>query len=255
LGRIYRRAKEKGIEATGILTGDVFDPNSFERFNDLKPGENKILITVNGVLTNRRGAKELLDSVQAFDVGTRRVAAQNGNHGLRDFVQILINESHLPDLAALRLAQQIDIAANALRKSGAKNPTIVVVAHSQGTMTFMRALQLLDPRTKAMIEFYGNGGQIFVPNDIGLKRAVNFLRENDLVARPANSNLRPIRRAYALRHTYEVYEIGRGGRGWPLDIDAHYWKDNYQQLYENKGGLRLPPGSNRVNYPKRLLPH
>jgi hypothetical protein len=240
-----------GINATGILTGDIFDKASFEDFAGLKPTENKILITVNGILTDRADAVALRDSVKSFNVGGRRVAAQNGTHGigLGDAAEILLNEVGIADLSALRLAWQIEIAAQALKKSGAKDPTIYVVAHSQGTMVFYRALALLRKETWGMIEFYGNGGEVFVPSDIGLKRAVNFYRVNDPVPVNANNPLLPTRWiAYA--HQYnEVWNIGMGpGRG----IAPHLWANNYDQQYKDPSGVRIPPDSKRVKYPGPL---
>jgi len=98
-----------------------------------------------------------------------------------------------------------------------------------------------------MIEFYGNGGQTFIPNDIGLKKAENYMQANDPVARLNWSVGKKVREAKG--HTYDVYSIGRGGEGNAPNVGAHGWVDNYQQLYQNPKGVTRPQGTTRLQYP------
>jgi hypothetical protein len=253
LDKAYRQLKLKGIEFTGVLTGDIFDKASFNLFKDLKPGENQVLITINGIRTKSAEALKMRDSIQTWDIPARnRAAVQNGTHGLGagDVLQILLDELGRMDLTALRAAQQIEIAAQALRNNKVKVPVITVVAHSQGTMIFLRALKFLSKDTIGMIEFYGNGGETFVPDDIGLRRAVNFYRPNDPV--PAVNNWLPPRLLEAKGHKYVVHNLG-ATNGWPLDFKAHSWDKNYDMLYKYLGQISRPDGSKLISYPPWYL--
>jgi hypothetical protein len=235
--------------AAGVLTGDIFDRTAFEYFDNLGPNENSVLLTINGILTTPADAQALLNSVQSFNVGNRRKAVENGTHGIlggQDIVEIVLNELSVETIADLRAATQIELAAWALRNNGGQGEkTIYVVAHSQGTEVFFRALNFLRPETRAMIRFYGFGGQRFVPNDIGLRSAFNYYYPDDLV--PLLANATPLRRPYASLRTYTVYRIPvrPGGSG-------HNWTNNYSTLVQQGvdawGELTLPADSRRINY-------
>lgn len=101
-----------------------------------------------------------------------------------------------------------------------------------------------------MIRFYGFGGQRFVPNGIGLRSALNYYYPDDLV--PIFANATPLRRLYAILHTYTVYRIPvpRGGAG-------HNWTDNYSTLVvgqvDGRRQLPLPEGSRQSNYGGNLF--
>ena len=153
----------------------------------------------------------------------------------------------------MRAATQIEYAVQALRKAKVKNPTIIVVVHSQGTEIAFRAFRdFLSKDTLAMIEFYGVGGETFVPNDIGLKSAKNYMRENDPVPIWANRSFRKV--LYSRQHTYDVTAVGRGGLGGPFGFGAHNWKNNYEMLFDQPGGVQLPNDAKKVDYPKFILP-
>jgi len=82
------------LNLAGVLTGDIFDPNVMEQFNNLQATENSVLITINGILTPPQGAQAILNSINTFNVGNRRVAVVNGTHGygVGDIAQIVFNE-------------------------------------------------------------------------------------------------------------------------------------------------------------------
>ena len=139
-----------------------------------------------------------------------------------------------------------------------------MVAHSQGTEDFFRALDFLDPQTKSMIQFYGNGGQRFVPNNIGLKGAVNFITSNDPVPAISNNTMGRRLSANFTFKTFTVFDIGPGGNpNLPFDRRAHDWDPNYQRLYFQRfiapgmplpNAPVLPPGTKPVTYPQFTLP-
>ena len=66
----------------------------------------------------------------------------------------------------------------------------------------------------------------------------------------------PTDTTYAQRHTYEVWDLGRGGeRRSPLffSFSAHGWEKNYQPLYDTPGTINLPVTAERIKYPLRLI--
>lgn len=249
LSNLRDRLQRLGLNATGVLTGDIFDPNVFENFNNLRPNENTVLITINGINTGREDALALLNSIRMFDVGNRRVAVWNGTHGLGDFFQIVVNTLGRETIADLRAAVQIELAAQALRSNGGQGAKkIYVVAHSQGTEVFFRALNFLRPETRAMIVFHGVGGQRFVPNDIGLGAAYNYYFSDDAVPRISNQNL--TRWPYARNHRYTVYRLraALGGSG-------HSWANNYETLFSEAGRITWPPnGVRELDYGNSTFP-
>lgn len=125
-----------------------------------------------------------------------------------------------------------------------------MVAPSQGTEAFFRALNFLRAERKAIIRFYGFGGQRFVPNDIGLRSALNYYYPDDPV--PLLANTTPFRRPYATQHNYAVYRIPVRPRG-----SGHNWTNNYSRLVQEqvdtRGQLPLPVGSRQINYGGNLL--
>lgn len=138
-----------------------------------------------------------------------------------------------------------------MRKLNDPNAKIVVVAHSQGTEVFFRALDFLSAATKSLIEFYGNAGQRFVPNDIGLKSAINLFRSNDPIPYVGNYNV--LRTGYANQHDYDVIDLGRGGNLRNIFLagfSAHGWEANYQIFYATPGaGVTLPGTAKEIKYP------
>ena len=241
-GRLDRAAailREGGYDVRNILTGDVFDRNTFERFNNLQ--QNQVLITINGVLTNAEGAQAILNSITAYGQNIPRAAVLNGTHGLGDAAQILFTELGLETIADLRAAAQIEIAAEALRNNGLPGEkTIYVVAHSQGTEVFYRALNYLTPATKSMIVFTGLGGQRFIASN-AVRDARNYFFSDDLIPQ---ANGTTIRRGYAWFNTFNVYRIpaAPGGNG-------HLWANGYQSLFTQAGaGLQLPANTRPIVY-------
>ena len=88
---------------------------------------------------------------------------------LFDAFQIIGNEFGFVDITAIRGAQ-------ALREANNYGKTIIVVAHSQGTMTFYRALDLVDAREiRRKIKYQGAGSEMFISAKyLGLMSAKNY---------------------------------------------------------------------------------
>jgi hypothetical protein len=234
-------------------------------------GNKNFLISINGLWTSDPDVEALRDSINTWgkvgEVG--RVAAWNGSHpiltkevrdrlGLTekvppggDLFQVLFNELGIVDVAAFRARL---IMRNAIRQMKAAYPNdenirIQVVAHSQGTMVFYRAMLGLTPQEKAMIQFWGNGGEIFIPRDMGLKSAWNTLRDDDVV--PLWSNyFNPVRRANNnLGFKFDSANVLLLGKGIP-GTNSHTWKTNYQFIYEEKKNLIFDD----INAPNRPGP-
>ncbi|MBL8792921.1 MAG: cadherin-like domain-containing protein [Planctomycetia bacterium] len=255
LDRVAKLLKAGKYAFKEALAGDIFDKSVFNTFENLQAGDDKILITINGIKNTEADAQALLNSIKSFNVGNNKVAVVNGTHGLgvQDLASSIIKELGVETVADIRAATQIQLAYEALKRNGVANPTIYVVAHSQGTAIVMTALDFLSPEVKSSIEFYGNGGQQFVPKDIGLKKAVNYMRQNDYVALLMNFNL--IRHlTYSKDHQYDVINIGLGGLlGNEGKLGAHAFDRNYKMIYERQGELR-PPKTDKVDYPSLVFP-
>jgi hypothetical protein len=87
-----------------------------------------------------------------------------------DAIQSLGNEFGLIDITAIR-------GANALRSVAATGVSAIdVTAHSQGSMTFRRALDLVDdPKIRNRIQYQGIGSETYISkNYLGLKSADNY---------------------------------------------------------------------------------
>jgi len=238
LTRMRDRLTERRLNVTGVLTGDIFDSNIFG-LQTLNANENQVLITINGIFNAPEHEQILLNSINTFGA-IPRFAVRNGTHGIlggMDIVQIAVNTLGWETISDLRAAAQIEIAAQALRNNGGQGPKIInVVAHSQGTEVFFRALNFLRPETKAMIRFIGLGGQRFVPNDIGLGSAVNYYYGADAIPHGANMNIS--RRFYARDHQYTVYRMPGG---------AHAWT-NHAPLFAHVNQITVPPGTRAMRY-------
>lgn len=172
----------------------------------------------------------------------------NGTHGLhRDLLQAALNELGQETITDLRAAEQIEIAAQALRNNGGQGQKFIyVVAHSQGTEVFYRALNFLSAQTRAMIIYYGVGSERFIPNDMGLALAENYFWSDDMV--PVLTNQTILRRFTAPFHQYDIWRMPGIGL---LGIAAHWWEANYQFLFNNPNGNGVnfaPWGSRRLVY-------
>jgi hypothetical protein len=97
------------------------------------------------------------------------VANRSSFHGIGDAIQILGNELGLIDITAIR-------GAAALRNASVTPGAINVVAHSQGSMTFRRALDLVDePSIRGRIAYQGFGPEINISQSyLGLQSSQNF---------------------------------------------------------------------------------
>lgn len=129
-------------------------------------------LNFNGMANNELDAARMLDQVSAVKGAGSVEQITNLTHGwmVGDVFQALGNELGLIDITALR-------GANSLRGLAAvRQGAIDVTAHSQGTMTFRRALDLVDdPAIRSRIRYQGFGPQTFVSKTyLGLNSAESY---------------------------------------------------------------------------------
>jgi len=239
-----------------IISGDMLDSSNYGQFKNLPKGTNELLITINGLNNNYDDANDILTSIKDFspftmtDVG--HTAVTNGTHfhtGSKavtgDTVgQVVSNELGGIDGVAIRAANQIKIAYNALRAAGASDPTIRIVAHSQGAMVLQRALDLLKgqpggDKILASLAVYTNGAERFISNDEGLKSVVNFVTEKDPVPMFGNPGpQRKIEDAVAAKKSYNIVVIPGENPTKASPWQPHDWDLNYAKLYQSPESLK-----------------
>lgn len=133
--------------------------------------DGNLLVTYNGILNNSVGAGRMNSlSMKAMGV-TDSTHVQNRTFlfGLGDLVvQILGNEFGLVDITAIR-------GAWAIRGAAQLGGDINVIAHSQGTMTFFRSMNLVDNvKVRSRINYQGFGPEKFISaSSLGLGSASN----------------------------------------------------------------------------------
>jgi hypothetical protein len=155
-----------------VLSGDIF-------FNDIEKiptNTCNVLITVNGVFTSRTNANSMLQDLILNSPryrGLHGIAAGNRATYVGDILQIVGDEFGAIQSASFALARQINQAYDSFKQNGCCCGTIQVLAHSQGTKTFKRALSLVKPEARKMICYTGIGGQTRISPD-GLGNAENY---------------------------------------------------------------------------------
>ena len=175
------------------LIGSILDGDAFSKEYDIpsfKHNQCEFLITATGI--NNNGTDHRI-----FNKGVSKLPAFKGipNSGMinnptrwriggkpvGDYVQILLNETLFAvTITELRMVRQIEAAAAAAKKNGCCCWYIHVVAHSQGTMTFRRALPLIAPEVRKHIGFTGLGGETGMAGD-GLAYSRNIVEKDDPV--------------------------------------------------------------------------
>ena len=150
-----------------FLSGDFMEIQSA---GEMKFDERRRVVSFNGVMNNASDAQNMKATVGRQYGVSDVVQVTNGSHGygLGDLLQIVGNELGAIDIAALR-------GATALRQAAAGSGPIQVVAHSQGTMTFRRALDVVDESSiRQRIAYQGGGPEMLVnPAALGLASAEN----------------------------------------------------------------------------------
>jgi len=161
-----------GGEVSSVLSGDAFDEANIQ--TTFAPGQCSFLVTINGVANTPDDAQRMRNLAED-DFGIAGVRVVNNTHflGLGDTMQILGNELGLIDITARRAAKQIKAVHEWGNREHCPCIRVIVLAHSQGTMIFRRALPLLDGDIKKTIEYHGDGGETFIPSDAGLNSVDN----------------------------------------------------------------------------------
>lgn len=168
-----------GLDAVRVAGGlpisylslDIFGRQEESSFTQGKP-----LIGFNGMWNTEDDIIDFRDRFRnKFGISSRQINNQTGLKttsffptAIIDSFQIIGNEFGLVDITAIH-------GARALRDANEEGNIINVVAHSQGTMTFYRALDLVDePEIRSKIRYQGVGGEMFISQKyLGLESARN----------------------------------------------------------------------------------
>ena len=169
-----------GLDAVRVAGGlpisylslDIWGRQEESSFSQGKP-----LIGFNGMWNTEDDIIDFRDRFRnKFGTSSRQISNPTGLKttsffptALIDSFQIVGNEFGLVDITAIH-------GARALRDANNAGGNIInVVAHSQGTMTFYRALDLVDePEIRSKIRYQGVGGEMFISQKyLGLESARN----------------------------------------------------------------------------------
>ena len=207
-----------------ILSGDIFRSQIEDNYNDI---QCDFLITITGIFTFEDGNINFNDSIAKLP---RYQSIQNPTYvfnpsgfAVLDPIQILGHETGAIDVIAIAAAKKMSNAAIKAQDNNCSTCfTINVVAHSQGTMVFKTALNLLPEKVKDRIKFVGLGGEVAIDGTDKLISARNIADTCDLV--PWSNWLRP--------------HDGFGGdieifTSWKLPIPAHISENYIDYLKEN----------------------
>jgi RHS repeat-associated protein len=170
--QLLDKATDAAQVAAGLpvsfLSGDFMD---VQRPADMRFDDKSKLVTFNGILNSGDDASMMRDYArrQYSTADSTHVANRSALFGVGDALQIVGNEFGFIDITAIR-------GADAIRKAATTPGLINVVAHSQGSMTFRRALDLVDePTSRGMIAYRGVGSEIYNSKSyLGLHSARNM---------------------------------------------------------------------------------
>ncbi len=170
--QILDKATDAAQVAAGLpisfLSGDFMD---VQKSGAMTLDARRKLVTFNGMFNDSADAAKMRDVTRRqFSVSdSAHIANRSAFYGIGDVLQVLGNEFGLIDITAIR-------GAAALRQASATPGSINVVAHSQGSMTFRRALDLVDePSVRGRIAYQGYGPEINISQSyLGLQSAQNF---------------------------------------------------------------------------------
>ncbi len=205
-----------------LASGDIIDGDINTEYLRDSCG---VLITINGVRTTDKDAGTLMRTASASPrfKGSQPVRVSNGTHFVvGDFIQVIGQELGAIDVTAVRAANTIRSAADALKKNGCCCARIQVFAHSQGTMIFNRALPLISSSVRSIICFTGIGGQKAVlAKSVG--HVENYANIGDLVSSLGNYNPFRILDAPQLINGFDIVKTKSPVESFfPHGVDAHY---------------------------------
>ncbi|MCK5243565.1 hypothetical protein KAR34_14040, partial [bacterium] len=219
--------KEKPGQSTNILrglgtshrSGDIWDKQPKVEYEKGGPA----VLYINGMNTPTKTSKEeaMQISRACGDINVARI--ENETHGYKlsgDAAQALEHEAKAIDITAIR-------AANAMKKA-INDPEIGevnVVAHSQGSAVFERALSLLTPEERKKVHYQGFGPQKYIDKEyFGLGSARNVKHAKDPVPNISND----LREKLKLQGKSEKWEvIGRKEEDEGYDVDQHDFRKIY----------------------------
>jgi hypothetical protein len=219
-----------------ILSGDFLDSQPKMSF-DQRAGALAVVFS-NGIQNDRITAQHSANKVfEAFGVssGVRIANETHGPLGLLDFVQIIGHEYFGA------YDRPVHNMVKAIRKGIDLRGEVYVVAHSQGTAIFARALELLTPAERSKIHYYGAGSEWFVdPAKHGLAGAENVWNKKDIVPSFGNyiritNNLLPVESSRKYRPVTRVIGDDKSWREisvlWPGEGSKNY--HNFEIYYLN----------------------
>lgn len=203
-----------------IASGDLFYNQIEDSYNDT---QCEFLITITGIFNFQEGNILFNKSISTL---SQYESIQNPTYvfnptGLKalDLIQIIGHETGAIDVIAIEAAKKISAAAIKAQENNCGTCfTINVVAHSQGTMVFKVALNLLPEKVKNRIKYVGLGGQVAIDGTGILISARNIADKRDPVPL---SNWSPTRILDGFGGSIEMFNSGL-----PLD-DVHSSQKNY----------------------------
>jgi hypothetical protein len=167
-----------------IASFDIRGENKLWTYGSAANPPGRALVTINGIW-NRADDERVLNENVADRMGFNRAWSVSNPTGYPlDFVQIAGHEIGAIDITASRAASAIECAHFQASQSAVPGqiPIVEVVAHSQGTMVFRRALSLLTSTVRASIRYQGFGGETYIDaGDWGLPFAENTRNTGDWV--------------------------------------------------------------------------
>jgi len=166
-----------------IASGDIFRRQIDDNYNDT---QCDFLITITGIFSFKTKNEIFNTSISGL---SQYRSIQNPTYvfnpsGLKilDLIQIAGHETGAIDVIAIAAARKMSNAAIKAQDNNCSTCfTINVVAHSQGTMVFKTALNLLPEKVKDRIKFVGLGGEVAIDGTDMLISARNIADTSDLV--------------------------------------------------------------------------
>jgi len=203
-----------------FLSGDFLDTGWRAERNS---GDGLRAVDFNGIANKPGDAAAMKSLISGIKGEHSAIQVTNGTHlfAIGDLIQAIGNEFGLIDITAIR-------GAEALRKTAALSPLIDVTAHSQGTMTFRRALDLVDePGIRSRIQYQGYGPQAFINQTfLGLGHAENYW--NRTVGKGAASGFDPVPLVNYVPSPAKVFGdpfLQPGSGGWRVVQSAYNLKE------------------------------
>ncbi len=222
--KLSTKAKIATGLAVSVYSHDIYDGKPEYNNNENRDPETGFdsrpevpaVLFLNGMNTPNKEAKKDLEAIeQRCGYSVARIS--NNTHGLdKDFgAQGIGQETGAIDITPLR-------AAELMKKGIAQKGEVYVIAHSQGSAIFERALELLTPEERAKVHYQGFGPQKYIDSkEEGLAEARNVRHRSDPIPHVANTIRRPLPGVGVKDDNW--VEFGEEG----VDLKKHKFRDVY----------------------------